>query len=134
MEMNNSVSQDTRGRWGRKVKQREEQGQKCGGSEQWKLPARDSYRSFRSQIALSAKSCPGAHRPRLQVCTTHGPGPRKSKSKNKNHASGINHLRESRVWDCVNGLLRPGNSDKLSTHRGRTVACSWQLAVCITHE
>ena len=133
MEMNNFVSQDTRGRRGRKVKQGQEQGQKCGGSGQWKLHARDSYRSFRSQIALSAKSCPGAHKPRLQVCRTHGPGPRKSKSKNKNHASSINHLRESRVWDRVSGLLRPGNPDTLPTHRG-TVGCSWQLAVCITHE
>lgn len=33
MEMNNFVSQDIRGRQGRKVKQGQEQGQKCGGSE-----------------------------------------------------------------------------------------------------
>lgn len=83
MEMNNFVSQDIGGRQGRKVKQGQEQGQRCGESEQWKLDARDSYHSFRSQIGLSAKSCPGAHKPRLQVCRTHGPGPRKSKSKTR---------------------------------------------------
>lgn len=38
---------------------------KVGG---WKVKAKESYHSFRSQAGLSAKLHMGAHEPRLQMC------------------------------------------------------------------
>lgn len=121
MEWDYFVFHNIRGKRCRKVKQGQQH--QCGeteaeyGMESWKngKSRPESAIRFRSQIGFSAKSHMGAHEPRLQVCRINGQKPRKNKSRNKSYVSSVNYQPQDRVWDCVNGLLKAQNSDKLPT-------------------
>lgn len=133
IECDNFVFHDIRGNSARAVAlmYRDRSRGWCGKLGGWKVKARGSYQRFRSQIGLSALVTHGAHEPRLQVCRTNGPEPRKNKSKRTRAISAVS-ISSSRTGSGTVLMVFWNQGILISCrHKVRIVHHGWQLAVYI---